>query len=142
MHDKTKQRFLPIFRSSLNISKYELKLLFILFIGNNLNFYYFKFLIKCNLKKSLYFEMLLTVLKFCLFRRYDVFLCRDFAYVARDRATRKHMCHVFRCEAPARTIANALRDICKRIMIERSLQPPPRPTDLPSTRRPRPLSGN
>nr|XP_037871343.1 protein Fe65 homolog isoform X2 [Bombyx mori] len=65
---------------------------------------------------------------------------RDFAYVARDRATRKHMCHVFRCEAPARTIANALRDICKRIMIERSLQPPPRPTDLPSTRRPRPLS--
>ncbi|CAH1634927.1 unnamed protein product [Spodoptera littoralis] len=26
---------------------------------------------------------------------------RDFAYVARDRATRKHMCHVFRCEAPA-----------------------------------------
>ncbi|XP_053616709.1 protein Fe65 homolog isoform X1 [Plodia interpunctella] len=66
---------------------------------------------------------------------------RDFAYVARDRATRKHMCHVFRCEAPARTIANALRDICKRIMIERSLQPPPRPTDLPAARRPRPLSG-
>lgn len=65
---------------------------------------------------------------------------RDFAYVARDRATRKHMCHVFRCEAPARSIANALRDICKRIMIERSLQPPPRPTDLPATRRPRPLS--
>ncbi|VVC99421.1 unnamed protein product [Leptidea sinapis] len=66
---------------------------------------------------------------------------RDFAYVARDRVTRKHMCHVFRCEAPARSIANALRDICKRIMIERSLQPPPRPTDLPSARRPRPLSG-
>ncbi|CAH2055938.1 unnamed protein product, partial [Iphiclides podalirius] len=66
---------------------------------------------------------------------------RDFAYVARDRATRRHMCHVFRCEAPARAIANALRDICKRIMIERSLQPPPRPTDLPAARRPRPLSG-
>nr|XP_034836535.1 protein Fe65 homolog isoform X2 [Maniola hyperantus] len=66
---------------------------------------------------------------------------RDFAYVARDRVTRKHMCHVFRCEAPARSIANALRDICKRIMIERSLQPPPRPTDLPAARRPRPLSG-
>ncbi|XP_061716831.1 protein Fe65 homolog isoform X1 [Cydia pomonella] len=66
---------------------------------------------------------------------------RDFAYVARDRATRRHMCHVFRCEAPARSIANALRDICKRIMIERSLQPPPRPTDLPAARRPRPLSG-
>nr|XP_023021128.1 protein Fe65 homolog isoform X3 [Leptinotarsa decemlineata] len=47
---------------------------------------------------------------------------RDFAYVARDRMTRKHMCHVFRCDMPARTIANTLRDICKKIMIERSLQ--------------------
>jgi amyloid beta A4 precursor protein-binding family B member 2 len=32
------------------------------------------------------------------------------------------MCHVFRCDIPARTIANTLRDICKKIMIERSLQ--------------------
>lgn len=32
------------------------------------------------------------------------------------------MCHVFRCDTAARTIANTLRDICKRIMIERSLQ--------------------
>jgi len=47
---------------------------------------------------------------------------RDFAYVARDRVTRRHMCHVFRCDTPARTIANTLRDICKKIMIERSLQ--------------------
>lgn len=47
-------------------------------------------------------------------------LFRDFAYVARDRTTRKHMCHVFRCDIPARTIANTLRDICKKIMIERS----------------------
>lgn len=47
---------------------------------------------------------------------------RDFAYVARDRVTRKHMCHVFRCDTPARTIANTLRDICKKIMIERNLQ--------------------
>jgi amyloid beta (A4) precursor protein-binding family B protein 2 (Fe65-like) len=39
---------------------------------------------------------------------------RDFAYVARDRSTRKHMCHVFRCDMPARTIANTLRDICKK----------------------------
>nr|XP_046488989.1 protein Fe65 homolog isoform X4 [Neodiprion pinetum] len=46
---------------------------------------------------------------------------RDFAYVARDRSTRRHMCHVFRCDMPARTIANTLRDICKKIMIERSL---------------------
>lgn len=49
-------------------------------------------------------------------------IIRDFAYVARDRSTRKHMCHVFRCDMPARTIANTLRDICKKIMIERSLQ--------------------
>ena len=38
---------------------------------------------------------------------------RDFAYVARDRITRKYLCHVFRCETPARTIANTLRDICR-----------------------------
>ncbi|KAK6637371.1 hypothetical protein RUM44_007787 [Polyplax serrata] len=47
---------------------------------------------------------------------------RDFAYVARDKTTRRHMCHVFRCDISARTIANTLRDICKKIMIERSLQ--------------------
>merc|ERR1712012_509656 len=46
---------------------------------------------------------------------------RDFAYVSRDKTTRKHMCHVFRCQVAARTIANALRDICKKILIERSL---------------------
>ena len=27
----------------------------------------------------------------------------------------------FRCDVPARAIANALRDICKKILIERSL---------------------
>lgn len=47
--------------------------------------------------------------------------CKDFAYVSRDKQTRKHMCHVFRCQVAARTIANALRDICKKILIERSL---------------------
>ena len=31
------------------------------------------------------------------------------------------MCHVFRCDVPARAIANTLRDICKKILIERSL---------------------
>ena len=46
---------------------------------------------------------------------------RDFAYVSRAKVSRKHMCHVFRCQVPARTIANALRDICKKILIERSL---------------------
>ncbi|KAI5702567.1 hypothetical protein M8J75_001583 [Diaphorina citri] len=76
---------------------------------------------------------------------------RDFAYVARDRSTRRHMCHVFRCDMPARTIANTLRDICKKIMIERSLQANQlakpvlggeggrggavRPTNLPTERR-------
>ncbi|XP_062559371.1 protein Fe65 homolog isoform X1 [Armigeres subalbatus] len=72
---------------------------------------------------------------------------RDFAYVARDRLTRIHMCHVFRCDTAARTIANTLRDICKRIMIERSLQLDVsssssgssrcaiRPTDLPTENR-------
>ena len=37
------------------------------------------------------------------------------------QVTRRHVCHVFRCQLPARTIANALRDICKKILIERSL---------------------
>lgn len=37
------------------------------------------------------------------------FYYRDFAYVARDRLTRIHMCHVFRCDTAARTIANTLR---------------------------------
>merc|ERR1719414_2151256 len=46
---------------------------------------------------------------------------KDFAYVARDKHTRKHMCHVFRCDVQARAIANRLRDICKKILIERSL---------------------
>ena len=46
---------------------------------------------------------------------------RDFAYVTRDKSTRCHTCHVFRCDVPARAIANRLRDICKKILIERSL---------------------
>lgn len=63
---------------------------------------------------------------------------RDFAYVSRDKTTRKHMCHVFRCDSPAREIANTLRDICKRIMLEQGLQRNAnmnrlnRPTDLPN----------
>ncbi|XP_052078808.1 protein Fe65 homolog isoform X2 [Mytilus californianus] len=63
---------------------------------------------------------------------------RDFAYVARDKTTRKHMCHVFRCDNPARQIANTLRDICKQLMMERRLQQAAveqrlsRPTDLPN----------
>ncbi|KAI6177294.1 hypothetical protein M3Y97_00891100 [Aphelenchoides bicaudatus] len=44
---------------------------------------------------------------------------RDFAYVARDPASRRFLCHVFRCDTPARAIANSLRDICKRLMAQR-----------------------
>ena len=40
--------------------------------------------------------------------------------MARDCVTRKYMCHVFRCDGLARHIANALRDICRRILAERS----------------------
>ncbi|KHN87199.1 Amyloid beta A4 precursor protein-binding family B member 2 [Toxocara canis] len=54
---------------------------------------------------------------------------RDFAYVARDRNSRRYMCHVFRCDTPARTIANTLRDICKRLMLQR------RPNTLSSMER-------
>uniref|UniRef100_A0A0N5C0B8 WW domain-containing protein n=1 Tax=Strongyloides papillosus TaxID=174720 RepID=A0A0N5C0B8_STREA len=42
---------------------------------------------------------------------------RDFAYVARDPTSRRFLCHVFRCDTPAKTIANTLRDICKRLML-------------------------
>lgn len=51
---------------------------------------------------------------------------RDFAYVSRDRNTRRFMCHVFRCDTSAKTIANTLRDICKRLMLNR------RPSNLHS----------
>ncbi|KAH8025643.1 hypothetical protein HPB51_010727 [Rhipicephalus microplus] len=64
---------------------------------------------------------------------------RDFAYVARDSGTRRFMCHVFRCDMPARIIANALRDVCKKMVLERSLSDPSgdkraAPTEPPSRR--------
>ncbi|KAI6215450.1 hypothetical protein M3Y94_00386400 [Aphelenchoides besseyi] len=43
----------------------------------------------------------------------------DFAYVARDPKSRRFLCHVFRCDTPARAIANTLRDICKQLMLQR-----------------------
>lgn len=47
---------------------------------------------------------------------------RDFAYVARDKQTKIHMCHVFRCDsAPAKDIANSLRDTCRKIINEKKL---------------------
>lgn len=65
---------------------------------------------------------------------------RDFAYVARDPGSRRFMCHVFRCDMPARIIANALRDVCKRMVLERSLSDPAgggqeRPAPPAATRR-------
>ncbi|WAQ99079.1 FEH1-like protein [Mya arenaria] len=62
---------------------------------------------------------------------------RDFAYVARENLSQNYMCHVFRCDTPARHIANTLRDICKKIMMERTLQQKAlsrlaRPNDLPN----------
>ncbi|XP_076148322.1 amyloid beta precursor protein binding family B member 2 isoform X2 [Alosa pseudoharengus] len=44
---------------------------------------------------------------------------RDFAYVARDKNTRVLKCHVFRCDAPAESIATSLHRICSKIMAER-----------------------
>ncbi|GMT19132.1 hypothetical protein PFISCL1PPCAC_28649, partial [Pristionchus fissidentatus] len=41
---------------------------------------------------------------------------RDFAYVARERGSRRFLCHVFRCDTPAKAIANTLRDICRRLV--------------------------
>jgi len=68
---------------------------------------------------------------------------RDFAYVARDRGTRRHMCHVFRCELPARHIANTLCEICKKVIAQRAAATQAgngsgqkaRPSDLPNLHR-------
>lgn len=44
----------------------------------------------------------------------------DFAYVARDKQTKIHMCHVFRSDSgPAKEIANCLRDTCRRLIQEK-----------------------
>lgn len=60
--------------------------------------------------------------------------------MARDPGSRRFMCHVFRCDMPARIIANALRDVCKRMVLERSLSDPAgggqeRPAPPAATRR-------
>lgn len=69
------------------------------------------------------------------------FTFRDFAYVARDRISRKFMCHVFRCELPARHIASTLCGICKNVIAKWNAVKAlgndasghvGRPTDLPS----------
>lgn len=60
-------------------------------------------------------RLLLGILHFL--HKYHLF--RDFAYVARDKNTRRFLCHVFRCDSPAKIIANSLRDICKSLMAQR-----------------------
>lgn len=50
--------------------------------------------------------------------------CSDFAYVARDSLTKIHKCHVFRCEVPAKQIANTLKEICSRLAKERKARSP------------------
>lgn len=42
--------------------------------------------------------------------------------MARDKQTKIHMCHVFRCDsAPAKDIANALKETCRRVIAESKL---------------------
>ena len=95
---------------------------------------YFKHIMIASRNRHFNFETSLPIidnLSACLH------IDRDFAYVAREKTSKKHMCHVFRCDTPARQIANALRDICKKIMMERRhqensvVQRLSRPTDLP-----------
>uniref|UniRef100_A0AAY5EZL2 Amyloid beta (A4) precursor protein-binding, family B, member 3 n=1 Tax=Electrophorus electricus TaxID=8005 RepID=A0AAY5EZL2_ELEEL len=45
---------------------------------------------------------------------------RDFAFVASDKDTCLLKCHVFRCSAPAKTIATALHEMCSKIMAEKA----------------------
>ncbi|KAL2095216.1 hypothetical protein ACEWY4_009935 [Coilia grayii] len=49
---------------------------------------------------------------------------RDFAFVANDKDTCMLKCHVFRCNAPAKTIATALHEMCSKIMSERAATRP------------------
>uniref|UniRef100_A0A674DHL8 Amyloid-beta A4 precursor protein-binding family B member 3 n=1 Tax=Salmo trutta TaxID=8032 RepID=A0A674DHL8_SALTR len=49
---------------------------------------------------------------------------RDFAFVASDKDTCMLKCHVFRCNAPAKTIATALHEMCSKIMAEKTTRSP------------------
>lgn len=48
---------------------------------------------------------------------------RDFAYVARDPDSGKHICSVFKCERTGHEVASALRSICVRILNENESHP-------------------
>ncbi|XP_063751238.1 amyloid-beta A4 precursor protein-binding family B member 3 isoform X2 [Eleginops maclovinus] len=64
---------------------------------------------------------------------------RDFAFVAGDKDSCVLKCHVFRCNAPARTIASALHEMCSKMISDQTLMRPSRsltmdsvsPEDLP-----------
>ncbi|XP_029303193.1 amyloid-beta A4 precursor protein-binding family B member 3 isoform X1 [Cottoperca gobio] len=64
---------------------------------------------------------------------------RDFAFVAGDKDSCVLKCHVFRCDAPAKTIATALHEMCSKMMSDKTLMRPSRsltmdsisPEDLP-----------
>uniref|UniRef100_A0A915ICP6 PID domain-containing protein n=1 Tax=Romanomermis culicivorax TaxID=13658 RepID=A0A915ICP6_ROMCU len=47
---------------------------------------------------------------------------RDFAYIARNLSTSRFVCHVFKCDTPAKMIAKTLRSICKFLMREQRSQ--------------------
>uniref|UniRef100_A0A3P8ZHK0 Amyloid-beta A4 precursor protein-binding family B member 3 n=1 Tax=Esox lucius TaxID=8010 RepID=A0A3P8ZHK0_ESOLU len=49
---------------------------------------------------------------------------RDFAFVASDKDTCMLKCHVFRCSAPAKTIATALHEMCSKILEEKTTGSP------------------
>ncbi|XP_037544108.1 amyloid-beta A4 precursor protein-binding family B member 3 [Nematolebias whitei] len=49
---------------------------------------------------------------------------RDFAFVASDKDSCVLKCHVFRCNAPAKTIATALHEMCSKMMTEKVLTRP------------------
>ena len=42
----------------------------------------------------------------------------DFAYVAKDNVTRQYKCHVFRCDAAAKAIAQELHSVCEKISMK------------------------
>ena len=50
--------------------------------------------------------------------------CRTFGYVARDQTTRKHKCHVFRCDMPARAVAKALLENHQKMTNKPTSVPP------------------
>jgi hypothetical protein len=57
---------------------------------------------------------------------------RQFGYVARDQVTKKHKCHVFRCEMPARAVAKALLENHQKM----SKAPPTAPVTTTTTATP------